>query len=91
MSNRDAASFCRRIGVGYRSGVNLLRLLDSEARFGSARHREVLGRVRDSAADGGTIHEAMKRDGRLFSCLDCGDDPSWGSHRFTRSHDAVAG
>ncbi len=69
MSIREAASFCRRFGVGYRSGVNLLRLLDSEARFGTARHREVFGRVRDSAADGGTLHEAMKRDEDYFPAL----------------------
>ncbi len=91
MSNREAASFCRRFGVGYRSGVNLLRLLDTEAKFGTARHREVLGRVRNSAADGGTLHEAMKRDEDYFPALNRGDDSSGRSHRLTRSHHVVAG
>ncbi len=50
MKLKPLAAFCRRMGVGLRSGVDILRLLDMETRVGTQQHREVFARMQTSIA-----------------------------------------
>ncbi len=69
MSMRNSANFCRRIGVGFRAGVDFLRLLDSESRHGTARQRGVMAAVHQSVRMGNQLHVAMKEQVTYFPPL----------------------
>ncbi len=69
MSLRSSANFCRRLGTGLKAGVDFLRLLDSEARHGSARQRGVMAAVQQSLRDGNQLNVAMKEHPKFFPAL----------------------
>lgn len=54
-----AAAFCRRMGIGLRAGVDILRLLDNETKTGNAKHREVMQGVSEQIRSGSTLARAM--------------------------------
>ena len=59
MKLRSLASFCRRMGVGLRAGVDILRVLETEARTGDQRHRAAMRTVVDEVRGGSTLSKAM--------------------------------
>ena len=59
MKLRSLASFCRRMGVGLRAGVDILRVLETEARTGDQRHRTAMRGVVDEIREGCTLSKAM--------------------------------
>lgn len=61
--------FCRRMSTGLRSGVDLLRLLDMEAKAGPARHREVAKKLGEELRNGHTLSDAMSLQGHYFPGL----------------------
>jgi type II secretory pathway component PulF len=69
MSLRNAANFCRRVGTGYKAGVDFLRLIDGESRHGNAKQREVLSEVHQVIRKGDQLHVAMKQHGEYFPSL----------------------
>lgn len=69
MDIKAARDFCRRFGVGHRAGVDLLQLLDSEAKHGSSRQRAAMQQVRDQAAKGVTLADAMRQLPEFFPPL----------------------
>ncbi len=69
MPLRASANFCRRIGTGYRSGVDLLRLFASETKHGSARQKFAMSSVYGAIRGGSPIHEAMRAQSNFFPPL----------------------
>lgn len=69
MSLSQRAAFCRRLGTGFRAGLDVVRLCQSEARVGSARHRQVMSDVSSDVANGESLAKAMRNQGRYFSPL----------------------
>lgn len=79
MPLKALAGFCRRFGTGLRAGVSILKLLDSESRYGSPRQRQVMRELADDLRDGLPVAEAMQRRDGYFprlvvSLVDAGDD-----------------
>ena len=66
MSLKLAAAFCRRIGIGFRAGVGIVKLLESEQKFGNTRHRELMGEVAAKVSDGTPLAKAMIEQGKYF-------------------------
>ncbi len=69
MNLNTLALFCRRMGTGLRSGVDILRLLDNEAKSGNARHRQVMTDVSQGIQKGDSLAEAMKASKDYFPHL----------------------
>ncbi len=69
MKLKPLAAFCRRMGVGLRSGVDILRLLDMETRIGTQQHREVFARMQTSIRGGATLARAMLAEKKYFPPL----------------------
>lgn len=69
MKLKALASFCRRMGVGLRAGVDILRLLDSEQRMGDARHRAAMQQLNDSVRAGNTLAKGMLDQKKYFPPL----------------------
>lgn len=69
MQLKALASFCRRMGVGLRAGVDILRILESESRLGPKTHQEVMARVVQSIRDGNTLARSMLAEKRHFPPL----------------------
>ncbi len=60
------AAFCRRMGVGLRAGVDILRLLDSEQKAGNNRHHAAMRQLSDSIRSGNSLAKAMLDQKRYF-------------------------
>lgn len=69
MSLSAAGGFCQRMGTGLRAGADIVVLLESEAKYGSATHREALGYVIEHVKAGHQISEAMGMRPRYFRRL----------------------
>ncbi|MGV3486718.1 MAG: type II secretion system F family protein [Planctomycetaceae bacterium] len=69
MSFRNCANFCRRVGTGYKAGVDFLRLIDSESKHGSGVQREVMSDVHRAMRNGSQLHAAMKEHPKYFPPL----------------------
>lgn len=63
------AAYCRRMGIGLRAGVDILRLLDNETKSGDKRHREVMLRVQERIRSGSSLAKAMIEESRYFPPL----------------------
>ena len=61
--------FCRRLGMGLRAGVDLLKLLDTEARQGSSRHREMMTQIGARIRKGESLATAFHNAGSYFPSL----------------------
>jgi type II secretory pathway component PulF len=69
MSLRNLGAFCRRMGIGLRSGVDILRLLDNETKSGDKRQRATMLRVHDKIRSGNTLAKSMLEEGKYFPPL----------------------
>ncbi len=69
MKLKALASFCRRMGVGLRAGVDILRLLESEQRMGNARHQAAMQQLNDSIRAGNTLAKGMLDQKKYFPPL----------------------
>lgn len=63
------ASFCRRFGTGLRAGVSILRLLDSESRYGPPRQRLMMQQFAADLREGYPVDQAMQRRDGYFPRL----------------------
>jgi type II secretory pathway component PulF len=57
------------MGIGLKSGVDILRLLDNETRSGDQKHRASMSRVRDRIRGGSTLAKSMLAEGKYFPPL----------------------
>lgn len=69
ISLKSLEAFCRRMSVGLKSGVDLLRILGLETKAGSARHREVAQNMIDALRNGSSLSESMAMQGYYFPGL----------------------
>ncbi len=69
ISLKALESFCRRMAIGTKSGVDLLRMLGLEAKTGSRRHREVSQSMIDALRNGHSLSESMAQQGHYFPSL----------------------
>ncbi|MCC9603918.1 type II secretion system F family protein [Stieleria sp. JC731] len=69
MSSTAAGPLCRRLGVGVRAGVSLLRLLDAETKYGSPRQKAALTAVLEDVKAGFELHEAFQNQAPYFPRL----------------------
>lgn len=69
MTVHELGLFCRRMGAGLRAGVDMLRLLDSEAKTGRARHRQAMQTVISKVRKGDTLAAAMRAEPKHFPNL----------------------
>lgn len=61
--------FCQRLSIGLRSGVGILKLLETEARQGSPRHREVMKQSISKIRSGEPMAKAFGDAGNYFPPL----------------------
>ncbi len=61
--------FCQRLSIGLRSGVGILKLLETEARQGSPRHREVMKQTMAKVRGGEALAKAFSDAGNYFPPL----------------------
>lgn len=64
-----AGNYCRRMGIGLRAGVDILRLLDTETKTGDNKHRETMQKVISSVREGSDLSKAMQEHPRYFPKL----------------------
>lgn len=69
MSLSAAGAFCRRMGIGLRAGVDVLRLLETESKYGAPRQRDAISQVLESVKSGFPISESMKQRAPFFPSL----------------------
>ena len=69
MNLKTVAAFCRRMGVGLRAGVDILRLLDMETKLGTPQHQQALSKVHDSIREGNTFARALLSQKKYFPPL----------------------
>lgn len=69
MNLKELAEFCRRMGIGLRAGVDILRVLQTEQRMGRPPHREAMGNVHKQVLAGSSLAEAMKAQDKHFPKL----------------------
>ena len=69
MKLKALAAFCRRMGVGLRAGVDILRLLESEQRMGDAKHQAAMSQVSESIRSGNSLAKAMLEQKKHFPPL----------------------
>lgn len=69
MNIDQLALFCRRMGIGLRSGVDILKLLENEKRSAGRRHRQAIETVEERIRSGDSLAEAMKQDSQHFPNL----------------------
>jgi type IV pilus assembly protein PilC len=69
ISLKALEAFCRRMSIGLKSGVDLLRILGLETKTGTARHREVATNMIDALRSGHTLSESMGLQGYYFPSL----------------------
>lgn len=64
-----AGNYCRRMAIGLRAGVDILRLLETETKTGDKYHREHMKLVIERVRSGATLSDAMKDFPRYFPKL----------------------
>ncbi len=69
MSFQASANFCRRVGTGFKAGVDILRAIASESRHGTTRQRGIMSDVAQSLRDGNQLHAAMNDHPKFFPPL----------------------
>ena len=66
MKLKELGEFCRRMAIGLRAGVDILRILQTEQNMGTQQHRQVMASVDAKLRSGSTLAEAMKAQNRYF-------------------------
>ncbi len=69
MKSKTAAQFCRRFGTGIQSGADLLVLLRSEAKYGTAAHKAAIQALHDGAKNGEALYKLMEANQPYFPKL----------------------
>lgn len=69
ISLKTLEGFCRRLSIGMRSGVDLIRVLETEAKVGSSRHRQVVRNMIENLRAGHTLADAFSLEGAYFPTL----------------------
>lgn len=69
MNLKELVEFCRRMSVGLRAGVDILKILQNEQRTGSKQHRLAMEAVDRSVRGGNSLSDAMKAQGKHFPDL----------------------
>lgn len=69
MKLKELAEFCRRMGVGLRAGVDILRVIQTEQRVGGTAHQQAMANVHQQIRQGDTLADAMKAQGKYFPQL----------------------
>ena len=69
ISLKLAEQFCGRFGVALKAGIDPLRLLQSEAKIGTARHQTAANEIRERLIAGDTLSEAMQTRRDYFPWL----------------------
>jgi type II secretory pathway component PulF len=62
MKLKEAVRFCNRFGPGLRAGLDVIRLLESEARQGPPSQQKAMHRLLDRLHSGDEVGEAMAKD-----------------------------
>jgi type IV pilus assembly protein PilC len=65
------ADLCHRVGISYRSGIDLRTIWQRESESGSRSHRVALGIVRDKVGAGETVAQGMRATRGYFPELAC--------------------
>ncbi len=63
------AAYCRRMGIGLKAGVDILKILESEQKTGDHRHRAAMQHLIDSIRSGNSLAKAMLEQKRYFPPL----------------------
>jgi type II secretory pathway component PulF len=63
------AAFCRRMGIGLRAGVDIIRILESEQKAGNAEHHRAMEQLTDSIRGGSSLAKGMLDQKRYFPPL----------------------
>lgn len=63
------AEYCRRMGIGLRAGVDIVRLLDNETKSGNDQHRQVMLRVKERVQSGNSLAKSMLEEKKYFPPL----------------------
>lgn len=69
MKLKAVANFCRRMSIGLRAGVPLLKLLEAEQRVGNPGHPAAMQRLSESIQAGNSFAKAMLEQPRYFPRL----------------------
>ncbi len=69
MGLKAARDFCHRFATGMHAGVDLLRMLDSEAKIGPPKQRQAVADLRAEAAAGVTLADGMRKQVKFFPPL----------------------
>jgi type IV pilus assembly protein PilC len=69
ISLKALEAFCRRMAMGLKSGVDLLRMLGIETKTGSVRHRAVAENMIEALRNGHSLSESMALQGYYFPAL----------------------
>ncbi len=69
LSLKGLEGFCQRFATGLHAGVDILRLLESEGKHGSSRHKEVAQSMYQLIRSGESLSGAMAHQGNYFPRL----------------------
>lgn len=58
--------FCQRMGIGLRSGVDIMRILEQETRLGSSAQRQGARNISELIRGGYTLADSLKLQGGLY-------------------------
>lgn len=68
-SLKEVQNFCNRVATGLHAGVDILRILDTEAKVGSQRYKDACRDTSQRIRDGHSLAEAMRLQGDFFPPL----------------------
>lgn len=71
ISSGNLIQLCHRVGSSLRAGIDVRRIWEQEARFGSPWHKQQVEGVRRAVAVGDSVAEAMRNSGGYFPPLFC--------------------
>lgn len=69
MNLKAAAQFSHRFATAHKAGVDMVRLLESEAAIGPGHQRVAMGKLADGASKGEQVHTLMQRQKPYFPVL----------------------
>lgn len=68
-SLKQVQSFCDRVATGLHAGVDILRILDTEAKVGSQRYKDACADTAQRIREGYSLAEAMRMQGDFFPSM----------------------
>lgn len=64
-----AGTFCRRLGTSLKAGADILAVLESESKYGTARQRDAMRGLLEGAKNGEQLSKVMKTRDKFFPPL----------------------